>query len=120
MKNILALMTVIVMTVPMALPGFADMTPQQAAEAWLALVDRRQYEESWKSASSYFHSAVTEANWVQAVKGAREPLGAMTSRRYKGATHAKTLPGTPDGDYEVLQFATSFKNKAQAVETVTR
>jgi hypothetical protein len=36
----------------------------------------------------------------------------------KGITRSKSLPGAPDGDYEVVQFQTSFANKAIATETV--
>jgi hypothetical protein len=29
------------------------------------------------------------------------------------------MPGAPDGEYSVIQFATSFRHKAAATETVT-
>jgi len=29
------------------------------------------------------------------------------------------VPGAPDGKYVIIQFETSFENKASAVETVT-
>lgn len=32
---------------------------------------------------------------------------------------ATSLPGAPDGDYVVLQFATKFENNTKAIETVT-
>jgi len=35
------------------------------------------------------------------------------------AQPATSLPGAPDGDYVVIQFQTSFANKASAVETIT-
>ena len=46
------------------------------------------------------------------------------ARRDKGgcagrAGESTTLPGAPDGEYVVLQFDTSFEQKAAAVETVT-
>jgi hypothetical protein len=31
---------------------------------------------------------------------------------------AETLPGSPDGTYDVLTFSSRFENKADAVETV--
>ena len=31
----------------------------------------------------------------------------------------KSLPGAPDGEYAVLQYETSYQNKANAVETLT-
>ena len=36
-----------------------------------------------------------------------------------GTTFKSTLPGVPDGEYVVVQTASSFKNKANTSETVT-
>ena len=97
----------------------AEKAAQGAAKKWLALVDQGQYAESWGTAASYFKNAVPEMQWVQSMKGARQPLGKMISRRLKSATFTTSLPGVPDGQYVVIQYATSFENKASAVETVT-
>jgi hypothetical protein len=43
----------------------------------------------------------------------------MTSRSLKSADYRRSLPGAPDGEYFVIQFATSFDRKESAVETVT-
>ncbi len=97
----------------------AEKAAQAAAEQWLAQVDQGQYAESWGTAASYFKNAVPEGQWVQSMKGARQPLGKMISRRLKSATFSTNLPGVPDGQYVVIQYSTSFENKASAVETVT-
>jgi hypothetical protein len=47
------------------------------------------------------------------------PLGAVISRSLKAKNFATSLPGAPDGEYVVIQFATSFENKTSAVETIT-
>ena len=92
---------------------------KKSATAWLALVDGAKYGESWDEAASMFKSAVTRTTWEGAMRGVREPLGAMKSRTLKSATYATSLPGAPDGEYVVIQFDTVFANKAQAVETIT-
>jgi hypothetical protein len=33
--------------------------------------------------------------------------------------HTTSVPGAPDGNYVVMQFATRFENKQAATETVT-
>ena len=33
--------------------------------------------------------------------------------------YTTNLPGAPDGEYVVIQYKTSFQNKASAIETVT-
>jgi hypothetical protein len=104
-------------------PVSADEKPKQlaqkSAESWLTLTDEGKYSESWDAAAQMFKSAVTKEQWQSAMKGSREPLGKMRSRRLKAATYTKTLPGAPDGEYVVIQFDTSFEHKQSAVETVT-
>ncbi len=90
-----------------------------AAEEWLKLVDEGEYGQSWKTAATYFKSAVPEAQWEQALPAVRQPLGKMLSRKVKSRQYSTSLPGAPDGQYVVIQFQTSFENKRSAVETVT-
>ncbi len=92
---------------------------ETAARAWLALVDAGKYAESWSSAAAMFRQRITSAQWAAAAAGARGPLGALTSRTLQSATPKSSLPGAPDGEYVVIQFASSFEHKASAVETVT-
>jgi hypothetical protein len=53
------------------------------------------------------------------VVNARGPLGTLKSRTLMSATFKNTLPSAPDGEYVVVQFASSFENRASAIETVT-
>jgi hypothetical protein len=96
-----------------------EVAATKAAEAWLKLVDDGKHEESWRDAAENFRAAVTREQWQQALKAVRTPLGATKSRKVKSATHKTSLPGAPDGEYVVIEFESSFENKAEAVETVT-
>lgn len=91
----------------------------EAAEAWLGLVDAGKYKESWSEAAPFFKERVGEEEWVKMVSLARTPFGALKSRELMNARYLTSLPGAPDGEYVVIQFKTSFENKAEAVETVT-
>jgi hypothetical protein len=101
----------------------AQATPASAAqvsvESWLSLIDTQRYGESWDAAAALFRRAIPREKWEAAVGTAREPLGELKSRKVQSATATKTLPGAPDGEYVVFQFATVFERKAAAVETVT-
>ena len=90
-----------------------------AATSWLALADTGNYAQTWDDAAVLFQGAITKANWEQALKSARSPLGAVQERKLKSATFTRTLPGAPDGEYVVIQFETRFANKATAIETIT-
>lgn len=90
-----------------------------AARAWLALVDAGQLDESWTEAGSIFRAQVTQERWSQMVTPVREPLGAVISRKVRAIQATGTLPGMPDGEYEVIEFDTSFEKMNATVETVT-
>lgn len=90
-----------------------------AAKTWLGLVDAKQYKESWVEAAPFFKDRITEIDWVKMISLARGPFGELKSREFKTAKYATSLPGAPDGEYVVIQFKTSFTNKADAVETIT-
>jgi len=98
-------------------------TPEAAAESaalsWLALVDAGNYAQSWSTASSYFRGRITQEQWVSAVSGVRKPLGGLKSRRLLSATFEPSRPGAPVGEYVVIQYTSSFEQKAAATETVT-
>ncbi len=105
-----------------AVLSFAGDTEDQAVEAaeqWLDLVDRGEYEKSWMSAAALLRAAVTLEQWEHALNAARKPLGEVKSRKLRGAEYTTSMPGAPDGEYVVIQFDTSFANKKEAVETIT-
>lgn len=102
-----------------AADGDATSKAQDAAKAWLVLVDAEKYGQSWDEAALLFRSAVMKAEWERAVRATRGPLGAVKSRALKSANFTRSLPGAPDGEYVVIQFDTRFANKASAIETVT-
>jgi hypothetical protein len=90
-----------------------------AAEKWLALVDGERYTESWEEAAELFRNAVQLREWEHSMQAVRKPLGKTVSRNVITKVCKSSLPGAPDGEYVVIQFDTTFKNKKMAVETVT-
>lgn len=96
----------------------ADAASTSDALAWVALVDDQKWDESWQAAASIFKSQVTAQQWAAAAEQARSPLGALTKRTLKGVTKTTKLPGAPDGEYELLEFQSSFAQRKEAVETV--
>lgn len=89
------------------------------ALAWLAVVDEGQYGQSWTDAASIFRLAIGQTDWIEQVRGVRQPLGAVSSRERVDAQYTNALPQAPEGEYVVLQFRTSFAGMVGATETVT-
>ncbi len=116
----IARLVVIALTVCLtAASATQAQTPEDKAQAWLAVVDAGSYDQSWGAAAAYFRGAVGEDQWHQTMVAVRRPLGRVLSRKAAATTHVTELPGAPDGQYVVVQFSTSFENKRVAVETVT-
>lgn len=91
----------------------------RVAKCWLAQVDEGKYAESWDGAAPLFKDNVTKEQWQQTMKTRRSPLGAKVARDFSSSENRTSLPGVPDGRYVVVQFKSSFTNKAIAIETVT-
>jgi len=91
----------------------------QAALDWLGIIDQGEYELSWKESAAYFQQAIDEEQWEDSLSAARGPLQKLLSREMLSTTPATTLPGAPDGEYEVIVFKSAFAKKAQATEVVT-
>ena len=122
MRLLRSLAIVAVLTTASAQGSNAE-TPEGAAEAaaraWLGLVDAGDYAKSWVTGAEYFRNSVLQAQWVTSVARVRGSLGSLKSRRLVSAKYTRSLHGAPDGEYVVIQFATSFEKRAEATETVT-
>jgi len=90
----------------------------EAAKPWLAGIDAGRYPESWREAAAYFRGATTEKDWTTALTAFRKPLGNLVTRSVTRAKSLDSLAGAPDGQYVVMEFATTFANKKAAFETV--
>ena len=119
-KLLLVLVLVALLTPPAVNADEAKQAAAvKAAEAWLALIDKAEYDKSWDEAAPAFKQKVPRSQWVQQIRSVRGPLGALKSRSLLGAKYTTEIPNAAKGEYVIMQFQTSFENKENAVETVT-
>jgi hypothetical protein len=104
---------------PKAAQEQAEKKAVAAAAAWLALVDRGQYAQGWETAARALKDAKERTDFIKIVGNLRKPLGAVKSRQLESKQFATNLPRSPDGQYFILQYKTSFANRKSAIETVT-
>lgn len=97
----------------------AEKAALEVAGAWLELLDSGKYSQSWEEAAEYVKALVNRENWQKTFQGARQPLGKLVSRELKSTRYTTSAPGAPDGQYVIIQYETSFENKASAIETIT-
>src|SRR5690606_5352077 len=98
--------------------GTAESEALNAAERWLALIDRGDAAASWAAAARLFQEAVDEGRWKQSLEAAQRPLGRPVARQIRSMTYTTELPGAPDGEYVVLEFETTFERKKRGGERV--
>lgn len=98
-------------------PDF-EKAGQNAAHAWLQLLDRKDWGTAWDASAMMFRQTVPLGTWMDNVPKLRDPLGALVERQSGLAVYKKTLAGRPEGDYVSVIFVSKFANK-QVEETVT-
>ena len=101
------------------LAGPAEDEASAAAKTWLAVVDAKNYPESWKDAADLFQQGVSEEKWGGMVQSVRDRVGPVKSRVFQSAQFTKTLPGVPDGDYAIVSFQTDFETKGASTEVIS-
>ena len=97
----------------------AKEAAQAAATTWLRLLDTGMFAETWQTAATSFHSAITQDGWITLLKGGRPVFGDVVTRKLKAVTFTRILTGAPDGQYVVILYDTEFTKMKAAVETVT-
>ncbi len=61
----------------------AQQVAENAAVAWLALIDAGRYDESWQEAARLFKAAVAQQQWRASMDAYRTPLGQLIKRLLK-------------------------------------
>ena len=89
-----------------------------AAIEFLALVDEREYDKSYSTASSVLREEVSHEDWVAHVSNSRDPLGLLDQRMENLSVFHDSLPDAPPGEYVILTYDSSFENNEFAAEVV--
>jgi hypothetical protein len=89
----------------------------KAAEAWMKLVDQDQFGKAWENTTAFYREVSTRESMVQSLTAYRKALGRMVSRKKTSASYQAVLPFMPEGEYVVIQYASSFEKKKSLVET---
>ena len=91
----------------------------QVTDAWLKLIDQGSYGEGWDQTGAPFKQFVPRDQWTKQVEAIRIALGPLVSRTVKHSEYTTHLSGRPEGEYVILQYSTSFKNRNGMVEEIT-
>ena len=99
-------------------PSSTDHLSAQEAVSFLELMDQAHYDDAWLSLSPLFQSLNNQAQWQNRQQTIRAAYGALSSRQLDRISYRQTYTLSPDGAYVVVQFESSYTNKANTIETV--
>lgn len=91
---------------------------QAAADQWLEAIDRGDAPATHAAAAALFRAAITPEKWAESMQQAQLPIGRAVARSVHSRRYARELPGAPDGEYVLVEYATEFERKKNGVETV--
>jgi len=112
-------MLTIMLTAPVgAEPSSPDRLSTQKALSFLELVDQGRYDDAWLSTSTLFQNLNNQDQWQSRQQAIRAGYGALSSRQIHLISYRQTYSLSPDGQYVVVQFESSYTNKADTIETV--
>lgn len=111
----------LLMSVPALAAPATSMTtsPDDRAKQWMTLIDDQNYADAYQQMGAVARGKIAADSWTQKIRGAREPLGAMSSRALKDVKMTKTLPGMRDGQYTTVRYDSTFAHKAASIESLT-
>ncbi len=106
----------------------AEQAATTVAEKWLPLIDAGDYAESWSQASSLFktgfqssslfRAGISARQWQSSLTASRGELGRAATRKLQSARYTEELTGEPDGEFVILEYATSFERGNAICETL--
>ena len=98
-----------------AAAAIAESDASRAARGWLALVDARNWPESWAATGASFRRVNSVANWQAAGEQVHARFGPALSRELL-SDH--DTPAPPNG-YRTIRFHSTFANNRSVTETLS-
>lgn len=90
-----------------------------AAQAWLELMDARQYGAAFTATTSDFKDLFAESDWIASVEQIRAKIGQQQGRTLQFVDSADRLPGTEiEGEFAIVQFRVYFAYTEKALKEV--
>ena len=89
------------------------------AQKFLDMLDQGKYAESWQSSAQLMQGKIAQKEWVEKLTKARTLSGDMVARERKSASYSTEAQDSPDGEYILLTYESSFQKASEVTEYVT-
>lgn len=88
-------------------------------DRWLALIDGEQFLQAWQEMVEYARGNLSQMEFAQKMRDARQPLGLPIQRSLKKSAELLDLEGAPPGRYVLFEFDSHFAGQTIIAERVT-
>lgn len=117
-KWLACFLLLLTLAAPSAAEPLAENRLIGMAESYVALFDQARYEDAWETMSPLFRALSDYERWARRQQAVRNGYGPLASRSLNRVDRRQTYGQSPDGRYVIVQFRSSFRNKADTNETV--
>ena len=115
---VLLILLLTTLTAPLHAETWSNDALEEKAASYLKLLDLGQYEKAWHDMSALFHDFNNPLHWQKRQETIRNVYGASDTRRLHSIRYRQSYNLSPDGQYVVVQFNSSYQNKSETRETV--
>lgn len=117
-KLILFLALLTVLSITAHAETFSREGLSRQSSSYLELIDQGLYENAWTLMSPLFQALHTQTQWQERQQSIRSAYGPLASRVLNRISYRQSYSLSPDGQYAITQFKSSYLNKQDTVETV--
>ena len=108
----------LVLAIPAGAEPISKEQLREGADNYLELLDQGRYAEAWQAMSPIYRAIEPQAQWHNRQQAIRDAYGALEFRDLVRVEFRDHYTLSPDGQYIIVQFKTSFQNKTATRETV--
>lgn len=117
-KVLLHVLCFIVLAMPVGAASYSTDPLREEAVSYLELLDQGRYTEAWHEMTPHFQAIDQQDQWQNRQQAIRSAYGALEFRELFLIEYRDHYILSPDGQYVIVQFKTSFQYKASTTETV--
>ena len=82
------------------------------AAAWLAMIDRNDFERSWEKTEELVKMNTSLQDWTTKMETHRDKFGKKQTRELETAEISTRITGAPEGKYAILNYRTTYEEQA--------
>jgi hypothetical protein len=107
-----------VLTIPAGAESYSKDQLREEAIIYLELLDQGRFAEAWQVMLPIFQALEPRVQWHNRQQAIRAAYGALEFREFFLIEYRDHYILSPDGEYIIVQFKSSFQHKAATTETI--